>query len=361
MVDNVFDKILRRSTLIKLVEYFKKDPIVKSAKLHYDHIDVKYNSGITQTFGLSIDSHRKLIIPKDPFKGSKLEISQEIINDLDKSYSHLKILSYKKFKKGSYVEKKLIVQKMTKYILDNGLIPKYPNEFLIDDLKRISNINPHLYKGCIKIYGFYARKAAPGRILIDNFTPQCKNVTALSKDSYYVAGIIKKILKAKKNVSIHSILIRMNRSWGTKKIKKSEIRFICPSVYIAILRHFKISNLVVGDPQIDYGNKQIAFSIENCVYYNNSQYPELTSFLGSNVGLFNLEHYDLLYVDYKFKKSTQVEDINKWLKMADSVIIYVPHSFIDKMPKPTQYTKIIIKKEDEYRFKHEINYIFYYA
>lgn len=331
-----------------MMNLLRADPIVKSVKRRTEFIIVRYITGIQEKFCIQFG---KLLIPDDPFKGNDLTIKYEVpFTDSEKLNSDLMMISYKDFIKGSYLEQHLIIQRYIKHILDNGLVPNYPQEYLIKDLRYISEskLSKHEHKNSLLLYGHYGwKKFHPGHVLIEGLTSWVKSFDVRS---VVLNRAIRTLLKRKKDVTVHNIACEMS----------TRHRFISPNAYLAVLNQLNISNLIVGDPQIDHGSKQIAFSLMNCVYHTNSQHPKLTSFIGSNCELFNLDHYDLIFVDYDFREGTQVQDLEKWLNLGDSVLIYVPNTIKHLMPKPYKSTKIITEFRNR-ESRTNPNFFYYYV
>lgn len=303
-------------------------------------------------------------MPFDPLSGDIVNIRHEVFQipfgpEKDKLHRLFK-LRYKEWSRGSFIEQRLSIQKLIKLILDTGWNkPYYPHDKLVDDLKRISSTNLNKIQtnnGKMLLYGNYSKPGQPGRLLLECLTdwPEVMSNAWCNKRMLYKS--IVHLLRYKHDVTMHSLLTQINHMPDYRY--RAGNRFICPNVYRYIIKKFNLGGMLLADPYPYFGSKAIAATIENCNYHCSKEMVELSDFLGTKWYPLDRNHYDCVLLDYDFiGDNINCGDLEHWKKLADIIIMYVPHSKKNLMEKPTRWIPI----ETDFRRGSEPDYIYYYC
>jgi hypothetical protein len=345
-------------TLRKLNDIVSKDPIVKSIQKTSTKFRVSYITGIREVWHFE-EHERRILIPPDPFTGKPIHIRPEHIylpiDDDAELKKNLICIRYKDYEAGNFIERRLSIQRLVKHVISSDFQIQYTDDDYTKDLSNLYKSNPlkyHVWEGRLKLYGSTGQNYSPGRVLIEGLTSWVENGLRESlKDPFTVYRAINDILKAKKDITFHSILSAMNH---LKNARRAGDRFIPPNLYRAIFKQLGLNHQVIGDPQHDNGSKFIAAALEECIYCSQtrSDLSRLSTFLGTEINEFDKESYDVIFADYDFKAGSQAEDLEKWFKLTNTVVMFVPNSMMSKLPKPDKKvqiaTNINIKKVPDY-------------
>jgi len=298
------------------------------------------------------------MLPEDPFYGESLSLTTEQqINPFDEDREEQKRLFFirnKKWRKGSFIEKRLIVHKLIEKILAEGWTKtKFNQEDLLTDLLKLVNMNlkRHIWNKDVIIY----LGLSPGRRLMEQFTDwngrSYKNTLSLKEgweEPDILLWAINRILYGwQKNVQKHTLL------WAMTRNPYIGVKFIPPSAYRTIFRCFGLSGKVIADPYPD-PSKAIAASLEEMTYHG-STHDELAKFLGTEFHPLNRSSYDCAFLDYGFVYNERyIDDLWDWRASADSVVLFVPYEMAGQAPKPNRYLKVITEPFGQR------NYLFFY-
>ena len=294
------------------------------------------------------------MIPDDPFLGQPIYIGNQVqaFPFEEANLPFLYTIQYQNYKKGSFYEQRLNIQKyIEKIILEFNNNIQYSQKELIKDLRLLHDSDPisnHRYKKKLNVCAHHA-KNPPGLSLVEGLSflledgPISDNIKLPNK----LYHAIKHLLKKRKNISIHNMI-----NW----LVAGEERFLCPNLYRAILQTFNLSGINIYDPEPDYGSKAIAATLENCNYHsdNTAKLTKLAQFLGTNYYPNNLDSYDCILIDRRFSKNHALIDIKELLKLTGMLIVYISNGEENLVPKPDRIVPIVLCID-------KIGYLYLYA
>jgi hypothetical protein len=330
---SAYERNIRKSYAKCAVEQLQAEQFVRSAIYYYDHVRVRFKTGLTEKWYFH---NGKLILPINPFDGPSLTVINEFPNEIE--FNHLFKISYRQWRDANFYDKRTIIHKLAWYILNTKWNqPHYPHKTLVKDLERLHRLDPlksYIVNGQLNT----RRKHMAGQYLVACLTNWTESLT-----EYTGVGLtraIKRLLKKHRDVTMANLVIELNR---IASLDSSINRFIAPNFYRAILRRFKLSGMVIADPYPGYGCKLIASVLEGCSYHSpTTRLDKLFSFLGTKPGYMDQPHYDLVWLDYGLLQSESLDDdLTKWRSMADYLIVFVPSQLVGQFPKPDRYVKVV--------------------
>jgi hypothetical protein len=306
---------------------------VHSAFYYYNRIRVRFRTGLTEKWYFH---EGKFILPINPFDGPPITITHEFSTEI--GFNHLFKISYKRWCKANFYDKRTIIHKLAWQILNaKWSQPYYPHRMLVKDLIRLQQSDP-LRSYTIKGHLGTHRKQRAGQYLVACLTDWTNSVTEYT--GIGLTRAIKRLFRKQRDVTVVNLVTELNR---VASLDASINRFIPPNFYRAILRRFRLSNMVVADPYPGYGCKAIASILEGCSYHApTTKLDQLLSFLGSEPGRMDQAHYDLVWLDYGLLDSELLHaDFVKWRKQADYMLVFMPTRLMEQFPKPNRQVKII--------------------
>jgi hypothetical protein len=317
---------------------------------------VWFTTGIKELWSTSgYKSYRVLYLPPEPFYGPPVPIRYQFmvppLGPEIEQYKKLFLLRYDDWCAGSFWEQRLSIQRLIKQLLAEGWSqPEYPKSVLLQDYQKLlqMDLEKYLRKDILN----NLNHIEAGRTLIEQFT----NTLSMQKfwEPCWLYRAIRRCLRAKRNVTRHSMMMAMNRQ--TRHIFTG--RYCSPHYYRLLFKRFDLSEMTFLDVYPN-GSKAIAATLERLQYHAIEPYTELARFLGTEFSAADNSHYDVLWIDNQERRSVlEVNvELEKWYDKADIKIIHVRHNQQHLMPKPDR----VVPTRDLIWDKDKKDFYYYYV
>jgi len=298
------------------LEEISNDSLVTKARRGVFHTKVWFTTGIKEKwckFGSNY-GYSNIIFPDDSEHGDKILIKSQFFRHQQP------FLSFKDWEKGSFVQQRLAIQKIIKWILEVNGDYFYPKINLQEKYYKLQDkIKKGLTKENDKIR--FKRSYKEFMIIALSLMPWQNELWPIIGKPYRIYSAVCRCTRKKQNLDMLNIYYYMIR-----RIK----RITCPSLYCAIMKKFNLSDLVVYDPYPDmFGSKAIAFTVSNCQYKTSKSFPRMEEFLGTS---FKSDNYDLVILD-NFSNDP-LKELNDWREKAGFIIMLIKQDVISTMPIP---------------------------
>lgn len=260
-------------------------------------------------------------LPEDPLAGGKIPL------DLDGTRFSLR---YKDWKKGSFVEKRLVIQRLLCKLIGEGWQDPTPtHEELISDFRKIIDYPPSrcFLKQTLRDSARYGKKIICGFYPIGDLDE--RRLMDLWERQLPLYRGIRRILLSRHTVNRHNLIFRVRSLYLTYKTSLKS-----PNFYRALFRQFGMKGVTVANPDSLCGLRAIAATLEGCTFYSDDPYlGKLSAFLGTEFfRLSDCSHFDYVLFDRWSDCSAELEN---WKRRADNIVVFVPVKHKDKYPMPT--------------------------
>lgn len=350
--------IVRIANLRRLYYYIKSSPKYKYVSWKLNHFSVQFANGLREKWFIKrcLESKDDLMIPFDPFKGGDVSVTHQYeYTLLDKpELAHMRMIDYGKWSKASFIRKREVINEYIDELIKDGQIPlNFTQDELVGELSKLwkKKVSSHIRNGNLFLFS-----SSIGKKLMLQFADcKCEETAERLFRPRTMRKSICAALNKGKDANKYNVYM------GHSKYSKYMSGYHNASIYRAIFKLLRIKNMAIADPHPDFGSKAIASMMEENYYHGNNDLSKLSTFLGTEFNKLDKEHYDVVMLDYSFRKNDNVfNDLKYWASKADYKIVFVSKDYFEKLP-PSKYQLQVMMFKMEVKKFISIGHLYIYV